>query len=321
MDDFFLRALLGGLGVALVAGPLGSFVVWRRMAFVGDTMSHSALLGIAVGVALHIHVAIGVLVAAVAVALLLGLSQRQRRLPTDTFLGILAHASLAIGLIVMALLDLRGFALMNYLFGDILAVSRVRSLLDLRRCGLGAWSAGGNLAAFALAHGARRAGPRRRRARQARAHPVHAPDRDRHRGRARDRRRPADYLDADHSRGGRAALCPHARADGRACGACRCRRRARAGYTARSPGIPPPAPPSLPRRRRCSRWQACGQTAVGPAVAGSADPDSKTRLAFVAISPARKRGPPQGRGWLKPRPAPIKCGARLKCRLNAGLIG
>ena len=125
MDDFFLRALLGGLGVALVAGPLGSFVVWRRMAFVGDTMSHSALLGIAVGVALHIHVAIGVLVAAVAVALLLGLSQRQRRLPTDTFLGILAHASLAIGLIVMALLDLRGFALMNYLFGDILAVSRV----------------------------------------------------------------------------------------------------------------------------------------------------------------------------------------------------
>jgi zinc transport system permease protein len=123
MGEFFLRAVLGGIGVALVAGPLGSFVVWRRMAFVGDTMSHSALLGVAVGLALHIHVAIGVLVAALAVAFLLGLSQRQRRLPTDAFLGILAHASLAIGLIVMALLDLQGFALMSYLFGDILAVS------------------------------------------------------------------------------------------------------------------------------------------------------------------------------------------------------
>ena len=124
MDDFFLRALIGGLGVALVAGPLGSFVVWRRMAYVGDTMAHSALFGVAVGLALHIHVAVGVLAAGVLIALLLTASQRQKALPTDTFLGILAHAALALGLIVTALLELRGFALYGYLFGDILAVSR-----------------------------------------------------------------------------------------------------------------------------------------------------------------------------------------------------
>ena len=46
MDDFVLRAMLAGLGVAAVAGPLGSFVVWRRMAYFGDTLSHSALRSI-----------------------------------------------------------------------------------------------------------------------------------------------------------------------------------------------------------------------------------------------------------------------------------
>ncbi len=43
MLDFLMRALLGGLGVAAVAGPLGAFVVWRRMAYFGDTLAHSAL--------------------------------------------------------------------------------------------------------------------------------------------------------------------------------------------------------------------------------------------------------------------------------------
>lgn len=49
MADFLLYALLAGLALALVAGPLGSFVVWRRMAYFGDTLSHAALLGVAMG--------------------------------------------------------------------------------------------------------------------------------------------------------------------------------------------------------------------------------------------------------------------------------
>ena len=49
MPDFLLNALLAGLALALVAGPLGSFVVWRRMAYFGDTLSHAALLGVALG--------------------------------------------------------------------------------------------------------------------------------------------------------------------------------------------------------------------------------------------------------------------------------
>ena len=53
LDDFFLRALLAGLGVALAAGPLGCFVVWRRMAYFGDATAHAAILGVALSLAFY----------------------------------------------------------------------------------------------------------------------------------------------------------------------------------------------------------------------------------------------------------------------------
>ena len=45
-DDFFIRALIAGIGVAIVAGPLGCLVIWRRLSYFGDTLAHSALLGV-----------------------------------------------------------------------------------------------------------------------------------------------------------------------------------------------------------------------------------------------------------------------------------
>ncbi|MGE4417809.1 MAG: metal ABC transporter permease, partial [Marinobacterium sp.] len=45
MADFLILALAGGIGIAALAGPLGAFVVWRRMAYFGDTLAHSALMG------------------------------------------------------------------------------------------------------------------------------------------------------------------------------------------------------------------------------------------------------------------------------------
>ena len=45
-DDFFIRALFAGIGSAFVTGPLGCFVVWRRLSYFGDTLAHSALLGV-----------------------------------------------------------------------------------------------------------------------------------------------------------------------------------------------------------------------------------------------------------------------------------
>jgi zinc transport system permease protein len=123
LDDFFWFALFGGLGVAMTTGPLGCFVVWRRMAYFGDSLAHSALIGVALGLALSIDTTLGVLIACIAVAVAITLLQDQQLLATDTLLGILAHSSLAIGLVAVSFLDNVRIDLMAYLFGDILAIT------------------------------------------------------------------------------------------------------------------------------------------------------------------------------------------------------
>ena len=128
LDDFFWRSLLAGAGGALVAGPLGCFVVWRRMAYFGDTMAHSSLLGVALGFLLGIDLMLGVFAVALVVALLLFAFQRQRQLASDAVLGTLSHASLSLGMLVISLMTWVRVDLMSYLFGDILAVD-VKDLL------------------------------------------------------------------------------------------------------------------------------------------------------------------------------------------------
>ncbi|MCG8427004.1 MAG: zinc ABC transporter permease subunit ZnuB [Chromatiales bacterium] len=123
MDDFMLKAIIAGIGVVLVAAPLGSFVVWRRMAYFGDTLAHSALLGVALGFLLDVNLNLAIATVAVLIALLLLTLQGKRLLATDTLLGILAHSTLSIGLVVMAFLEDVRVDLVGYLFGDILAVT------------------------------------------------------------------------------------------------------------------------------------------------------------------------------------------------------
>ncbi|WP_026304790.1 zinc ABC transporter permease subunit ZnuB [Thioalkalivibrio sp. AKL8] len=122
LDDFLIRALLAGLMVAAVAGPLGAFVVWRRMAYFGDTVSHSALLGVALGVLLGLNLNLMVTIVCVAIAILLVLLQRRQELASDTLLGILAHSSLSLGIVAVTFIEGLRVDLMAYLFGDILAV-------------------------------------------------------------------------------------------------------------------------------------------------------------------------------------------------------
>ncbi|MCB1460155.1 MAG: metal ABC transporter permease [Nitratireductor sp.] len=124
LDDFFVRALLAGAGMALIAGPLGCLVVWRRLAYFGDTLSHAALLGVALGLLLHASVTLAVLAVCVAVALALLFLQRRANLSSDALLGLLSHASLAIGMVVLASMSWVRIDLMGLLFGDILAVSK-----------------------------------------------------------------------------------------------------------------------------------------------------------------------------------------------------
>ncbi len=125
LDDFFARALIAGVGLALIAGPLGCFVVWRRMAYFGDTMAHSALLGVALSFLMGANLMVGVFAVAALVALALLLLQRQASLSTDALLGILSHSTLAVGLVLVAFMSWVRIDLMGFLFGDILAVSRL----------------------------------------------------------------------------------------------------------------------------------------------------------------------------------------------------
>ena len=123
ISEFLLYALLAGLGVAVVAGPLGCFVVWRRMAYFGDTLAHSALLGIALGIMLDININATLVIIPLAIALVLVNLEQRTSLSLDSLLGIISHSALAAGLILIALLPDVRVDLMSLLFGDLLAVT------------------------------------------------------------------------------------------------------------------------------------------------------------------------------------------------------
>ena len=125
MEDFFLRALAGGIGAALAAGPVGCFVVWRRMAYFGTTLAHGVLLGVALGFLLDTEPIFAVFAVCLALAGCLVLLERQRLVPIDALLGVLAHAVFAAGLVVIAFMERLRVDLIAYLFGDILSVGVV----------------------------------------------------------------------------------------------------------------------------------------------------------------------------------------------------
>lgn len=123
MPDFVLYALAAGIGVAMVMGVTGVFVVWRRMAYFGDTLAHSALLGVALGFVIGIDANAGIVGVCLIISIGLVVLRRQRYLAEDTLLGILAHSSLALGLVSVSFVAALRVDLTSYLFGDILSVT------------------------------------------------------------------------------------------------------------------------------------------------------------------------------------------------------
>ena len=122
-DDFFTRALIAGVGIAIIAGPLGCLVIWRRLSYFGDTLSHSALLGVTLAYAFSTNITLSVFIISSVVAILLINLQKRTKLAGDSLLGLLAHSTLAIGLVLIGFLSSIRFDLMGLLFGDILAVT------------------------------------------------------------------------------------------------------------------------------------------------------------------------------------------------------
>jgi zinc transport system permease protein len=123
LEPFFLRALLASLGLAVVAAPLGCFVVWQRMAYFGETVAQAGLIGVALGLALQMDVTWGVLIVALAVAALLLWFGRQKLVGMDSVLGLLHHAALAAGVIATSMIKGAPVDLTGFLFGDVFAVT------------------------------------------------------------------------------------------------------------------------------------------------------------------------------------------------------
>ncbi len=123
IDDLLVRSALAGFGVALIAAPLGCFIIWQRMSYYGSTIAHSGLLGVALGLIFAINTSAAILAVGLVLSFFLLLLQRQKLLPVDSLLGILAHAFLAAGLIAAGTLQDQRLDLMAYLFGDILAIT------------------------------------------------------------------------------------------------------------------------------------------------------------------------------------------------------
>lgn len=124
LDDFFVRAIVAGIGMAVVAGPFGCFIVWRRLAYFGDTLAHAALLGVALAFLLQVNITLAVFVVAALVSVALIVLEKRASLSADALLGLLSHSSLALGLVVLATMSWVRIDLMGLLFGDILSVSK-----------------------------------------------------------------------------------------------------------------------------------------------------------------------------------------------------
>jgi zinc transport system permease protein len=124
LDDFLVRAALGGIGVVLAAAPLGCFMVWRRLAYFGSALSHSALLGVALGLLVGIGPTFGIAVLCLFVAVVFVLLEERHLMASDTLLGLIAHVVLAAGVIAISAMEQVRVDLMGYLFGDILSIGK-----------------------------------------------------------------------------------------------------------------------------------------------------------------------------------------------------
>ena len=104
-------------------------MVWRRLAYFGETITHSALLGVALAMLFDFGLAIGIFVTASVVVLIMFYLERRDTLPTDTLLGLMTHGGLALGLVILSFFPNMQIDLHALLFGDILAVSRADLVL------------------------------------------------------------------------------------------------------------------------------------------------------------------------------------------------
>ena len=123
MDDFIYRAIIASIGVSLIAGSLGCFVIWKRLSYFSDSISHSALLGVALGLATGLGINLGLVIVGGLFAVLIVVLQQKEFWSSDAVLGIFSHLSLSLGIVVLGIIGNQNTDYFAYLFGDILSIT------------------------------------------------------------------------------------------------------------------------------------------------------------------------------------------------------
>jgi len=123
MDDFIYRAIIASIGVSLIAGSLGCFVIWKRLSYFSDSISHSALLGVALGLATGLGINLGLVIVGGLFAILIVVLQQKEFWSSDAVLGIFSHLSLSLGIVVLGIIGNQNTDYFAYLFGDILSIT------------------------------------------------------------------------------------------------------------------------------------------------------------------------------------------------------
>jgi zinc transport system permease protein len=128
MDEFIIKIIIAAIGVSLITAILGCFVVWKKMSYFGDSLAHSSLLGIAIGIIFSIDINLMILLITLCFALILGYLQNKNILSNDALLGILAHGGISLAMLVISFSEII-FDLKSYLFGNLLFVENEDILL------------------------------------------------------------------------------------------------------------------------------------------------------------------------------------------------
>jgi zinc transport system permease protein len=122
IDTFLWHAALGAGLLAAACGPLGCFILWRRLAYVGESVAHMGLLGAALGLLIGVNALAGTAALAIIAALVMARAP-DRTIPAGTVVGIVGHIGLALGFVVLSLMETVRTDLLGYLFGDVLALT------------------------------------------------------------------------------------------------------------------------------------------------------------------------------------------------------
>jgi len=124
MAELLFPGWLAGILLTLATGPLGSFIVWRRMSAFGDTLSHASLLGLAGGAVFNINSFYMILFLLLVLSSLIVFLEHVSCLSLDTIMGITAHSALSLGMIILSIIsEKKRISISNYFFGDLLKVT------------------------------------------------------------------------------------------------------------------------------------------------------------------------------------------------------